>query len=236
MVDKFKGFSPDREQLTRIPDSFFTQLLVGIDDLNELKVTLYAFWHLEKTEGAFPYITRRDIHDDEALMEALGGGHQAHVNLASALSRAVARGSLLTAQADEHQLYFLNTPLGRSAIEAIENGHWEYGGQADFPIKLNIQKPSIFSIYENNIGMITQTMADKLKEAEKNYPFEWIEQAIDIAVVNNVRKWAYVEAILRNWQEEGRNDRTDQRRGRQAQEKYDPERYTKGKFSDFIKS
>lgn len=231
-MEKFQGFSPEREELTRIPDSFFSKLLGEIDDLNELKLTLYAFWRSEKIEGAALYISQQDFFDDPGLLDALGG----QAALTSALAKATARGTLLSARADDHQLYFLNDPRGQAAYNAVENGHWEYGGQADYPIKLNIQRPSIFSIYENNIGPITPIIADRLKEAEADFPLKWIEQAIDIAVTNNVRKWPYVEAILKNWREEGRNDRTDQRRGRQAEEKYDPERYTKGKFSDFIKS
>jgi DNA replication protein len=229
-VTPFKGFSPDREQLTRIPESFFTDLLAEIDDLDELKVVLYTFWRLDKTEEEAPYLTLQQFQDDKTLLKSLPGSVQ------TGLDKAVAHGSLLTTQADEHRLYFLNTPLGTAAVDAVENGHWEYGGRADSPIKLNIRRPNIFSIYENNIGPLTPIMADKLKEAEAQYPVEWIDQAIEIAVVNNVRKWPYIEAILRNWQEEGRNDRTDRRRGKKTQEKYDPERYTTGKFSDFIKS
>jgi DNA replication protein len=229
-VTPFKGFSPDQEQFTRIPDSFFTDLLVEIDDLDEIKVVLYAFWRLEQTEGAAPYVALQQLKEDKTLMEALQGTLQA------ALDKAVERGSLLTTQADQHRLYFLNTPLGTAAVEAVENGLWEYGGRTDSPIKLNIRRPNIFSVYENNIGPLTPIMADKLKEAEGQYPVEWIDQAIEIAVVNNVRKWPYIEAILRNWQEEGRNDRTDRRRGKKADQEYDPKRYTTGKFSDFIKS
>ena len=229
---EFKGFSPDREQLTRIPDSFFAQLLGAIDDLIELKLTLYTFWRLGKTEGDNAYILQKEFEADQDLIEALGGEE----NLSIALEKAVSRNSLLAAEADNHRLYFLNTPRGQAAIEAIKAGHWEYGGGSEFPIKLSVQRPNVFSIYENNIGAITPMMADKLKEAEEEFPVEWIEDAINIAVINNVRKWPYVEAILKNWQEEGKDDGTDQRRGKQAKEKYDPEKYTTGKFSGFIKS
>jgi DnaD/phage-associated family protein len=231
-MTKFKGFSPDREQLTRIPDSFFSQLLSDIDDLAELKLTMYAFWRFDKTEGDPPYILKKEFEADQDLIEALGGTER----LDQALDKAVTRNSLLAAQVDDHRLYFLNTPRGMAALEAIKAGHWEYGGGSEFPIKLSVLRPNVFSIYENNVGPITPMMAEKLKEAEEEYPVEWIEDAINIAVINNVRKWPYVEAILKNWQEEGRDDGTDQRRGKQAKEKYDPERYTTGKFSGFIKS
>jgi len=232
MTNIFNGFSPDREQFTRIPDSFFTQLLSKIDSLEELKLILYVFWRFGKTEGEYPYISKSDFLADETLVDAIGGESE----LTIALEKAVARTFLLTARADQHQLYFLNTPLGQSSIEALEAGHWEYGGSSEFPIKLSVHRPNVFNLYENNIGPITPMIAETLKESEEKYPAEWIEDAINIAVINNVRKWPYVEAILKNWQEEGKDDGTDQRRGKKAEEKYNPEKYTKGKFSGFIKS
>lgn len=233
-MTEFKGFSPDREEQTRIPAAFFTQLLSEIEDIYELKVTLYALWRIDKTEGPFPYVSRKNFFEDDILL--MGMGEQAAGNLVKGLSMAVERGTLLMTKVDDHELYFLNSPRGQDALQAIENGQWEYGEGSEFPIKLSIQRPNIFSIYEKNIGPITPIIADKLKESEEQYPVDWIEEAIKIAVTNNVRRWPYVEAILKNWQEEGRDDRTDQRRGKQIEEKYDPEKYTKGKFSDFIKS
>jgi DnaD/phage-associated family protein len=234
MVD-FKGFAPDREAVTRIPASFFTQLLAEIEDIYELKVTLYALWRLDKTEGPFPYVTKKHFLEDEVFMAGFGEKKQAGRNLTTGLALAVERGTLLTVDVQHHVLYFLNSPRGQAAVQAIENGQWEDGGVSEYPIKLNIQRTNIFSLYENNIGPITPMIADQLSESENDYPAEWIEQAIKIAVTNNVRRWPYVEAILKNWQEEGRDDRTDQRRGKKTEEKYDPEKYTKGKFSDFIK-
>jgi DNA replication protein DnaD len=61
-----------------------------------------------------------------------------------------------------------------------------------------------------------------LKEAEQTYPTDWIEDAMRIAVENNVRRWRYVQAILRSWQEEGRDD---QNRGNTEK---DRQRYLKG--------
>ena len=48
-------------------------------------------------------------------------------------------------------------------------------------------------------------MAEILKDAEINYPAAWIEEAIELAVQNNSRRWKYVEAILRKWKENGRD-------------------------------
>jgi len=61
------------------------------------------------------------------------------------------------------------------------------------------------ALYESNIGLITPIMAGTLKTALRTFPPAWIEQAIGLAVRNEVRRWTYVEGILANWQREGFN-------------------------------
>ncbi|MBA7703454.1 hypothetical protein ES703_112240 [subsurface metagenome] len=57
-----------------------------------------------------------------------------------------------------------------------------------------------------NFGIITPILSEKFKDFVENYrgPVEWIKDAFAEAVTHNVRKWAYVEAILDRWQQEGR--------------------------------
>lgn len=62
---------------------------------------------------------------------------------------------------------------------------------------------NIFQLYENNIGVMTKVMADKLKSAEQDYPLTWFEPAITIAVEHNARNWRYVQAILERWKTQG---------------------------------
>ena len=61
----------------------------------------------------------------------------------------------------------------------------------------------IFRLYESEIGPITPRIADLLRDASAEYPSEWFAPAIAEAVRNNVRRWAYVEAILKRWQVDG---------------------------------
>ena len=65
---------------------------------------------------------------------------------------------------------------------------------------------NIFSLYENNIGLISSLIADELKEAEKLYPASWIEDAFKVAVEMNKRNWRYIHAILKRWAAEGKDD------------------------------
>jgi DNA replication protein len=54
-----------------------------------------------------------------------------------------------------------------------------------------------------------------LRDAEQTYPVHWIEEAIEQAVENNVRKWRYVLAILERWRQEGKRDSGVDRRDTQ---------------------
>jgi DnaD/phage-associated family protein len=66
-------------------------------------------------------------------------------------------------------------------------------------------KPNIFKLYEENIGPLTPMLADILRDAEKSYPDAWVSNAFEIAVKNNHRSWAYVQGVLKKWQENGRD-------------------------------
>jgi DnaD/phage-associated family protein len=86
-------------------------------------------------------------------------------------------------------------------------------GVAESKLKIDIKKDinidsttgAIFKVYENNIGLMTPIMADKINDAIKTYQEDWIIDALKEAVANGVRKWSYVEAILDRWQKEGKN-------------------------------
>ncbi|MBN2499379.1 MAG: DnaD domain protein [Anaerolineales bacterium] len=233
-MTSFKGFPPGKIRFTPIPAPFFTELLPAIDDLGELKVTLYALWQLDRMEGSFRYLCSADFSEDTEFMQGLGADRDsAQTVLDNALERAVARGTLLavTLDLDERaqSFYFLNTARGQAAVKAIVDGKWQPSGDARYPIALGLEPPNIFRLFEENIGPITPLIADTLRDAEETYPLAWIEEAIQAAVEQNARSWKYIEAILERRQKEGRH-------GRQVQgdTQEDRRRYIEGKYSDFI--
>jgi DNA replication protein len=223
----FTGFPSGKIHLTPIPGSFFSELLPAIDHLGELKVTLYAFWFLDHLEAPVRYLTYQDFAEDEQLVRGLGGA-----SLTDSLERATQRGSLLKVEVNgnspDQTLFFLNTPRGRAAVQSIQAGTWRPDLTAHPPVSLDVERPNIFRLYEENIGPLTPLVADMLREAEQTYKTEWIEEAIRIAVQNNVRRWKYVDTILRSWQEEGRDGAN-----RRNPEK-DRRRYIEGEYADFI--
>jgi len=236
MSKGFAGFPAGQIRSTSIPSSFFSDLLPAIDHLGELKVTLYALWSLAHSEAEFPYLTRQQMIEDRLLMEGFDRSpSSAEEILDDSLERSVARGSLLKASLELEQgpqaLYFFNDPQGQAALSALENGSWRPSGEPEAPIELRIERPNIFNLYEQNIGPLTPMIAERLRDAEQTYPQSWIEDAIRIAVENNVRKWRYAEAILEDWLTSGKREREDRGDTEKARR-----RYRQGEFADFFDS
>jgi DnaD/phage-associated family protein len=71
------------------------------------------------------------------------------------------------------------------------------------------ERPNIFVLYEEHIGLLSPLVAETLTDAARDYPPGWIEDAFRLAAEANVRKWAYVRAILERWAREGRGDDVD---------------------------
>lgn len=71
-------------------------------------------------------------------------------------------------------------------------------------VQVQVERPNIFTLYEQNIGLLAPLIAEELKDAADHYPAEWIEAAFREAVQHNKRKWSYIHAILRRWETEGR--------------------------------
>ncbi len=208
-VHPFKGFPAGKTPSVQVPNAFFSQLLPLIDDLAELKLTVYCFWALQQREGKFRYVRLRDLLEDKIFLAGFDDDPaRAEQVLREALQAAVERGTLLhvvvpKAKGDEH-LYFMNTEKGRTAVEALEHGDWVPGTHSH-PVALVEERPNIFTLYEQNIGPLTPMLSDILRDAENTYPAAWIEEAMKIAVEGNKRSWRYVEAILRRWTVEGKN-------------------------------
>lgn len=71
-------------------------------------------------------------------------------------------------------------------------------------VQVQFDRPNIFVLYEQNIGLLTPLIADQLRDAADQYSQEWIEAAFREAVQYNKRSWKYISAILRRWETEGR--------------------------------
>jgi DNA replication protein len=205
----FNGFTSS-ETFTSVPDSFLRDLLAEIDDADELRATLHAIWRIEHMEGPVRFLRRADF-----------GGFAAGVD------KAVARGTLLKVQNEAGEFFCLNSPRGRLSVDAIQSGRFDPSNVQNAP---PIERSNIFKLYEENIGALTQLIADMLREAEKEYPNMWFEEAFEIAVARNVRNWKYIEAVLKRWKDKGKDERKDQQDAVK-----DFKRYGEGEFAEFFK-
>ncbi len=218
----FSGFPPGKVRSVSIPEPVFTELIPIVDDLAELKLTLHVLWRLGRQRGKVRYLRRADLASDPVLLSGLGDDPAKA--LSTALERAVERGTLLRAEIAigdrAEEIYFANTAKGRAAVEAIARGKWP--GELE-----SAARPNIFTLYEQNIGLLTPLIADELREAERDYPAEWIEEAFREAVSLNKRSWKYIRAILERWRSEGRGKG---KRTREAERR----RYIEGEYGEYI--
>jgi DnaD/phage-associated family protein len=214
----FKGFT-DSESFTQLPDTFFRKLLAEIEDAAELKVTLFFLWRVQHMEGPFRALCQTDFTEQDLGLSA--------EEAAAGLESAVQRGSLLKSEHDADVFYFLNSPRGRAAAEAFANGDWRESAKIiSAPV---VERPNVFKLYEENFGPLTPMLADALKDAEETYSDEWIAEAMEIALKNNVRNWKYVEAVLKRWREKGKHEGKDRQDAEKGSEKY-----TKSEFEEYL--
>lgn len=192
-----------------LPACFFSELLPAIDDLAELKLTIFCLTALQQKEGDYRLLRFDEFLADEPLMRGLAVIDEsltAGEALQRGLDKMLARGTLLMSEVHingEAKRYYTSADsAGRALQQRILAGEWR--PSANREIELLPARLSIFGLYEDNIGILTPMMVETLKEAEATYPPDWIEEAVRLAVEGNKRNWRYVRAILERWQQEGR--------------------------------
>lgn len=227
-MSPFKGFADGKTARVGIPAAFFSEVLPAIEDMQELKLTLWILRLLDAQDGPVQFVRWSDVLESKEMQ----GFYTAEVNVAkleTSLKAAVQRGVFLEATDKQGKLVFLNSPRGRAAVSALQKGSWQPGRDQVVTPLASSDRPNIFELYQANIGPLTPILAQTLEDAEKEYSAEWIEEAIKLAIKKNVRNWSYVEAILRSWKERGRGE-TDQRNNQE-----NPRRYIEGDLADYIK-
>jgi DnaD/phage-associated family protein len=224
-------------QFTPLPNLFFSRLLPQINDMGELKTTLCVLAALYHKRGYHRFVTYGELLANKSLMSSLGQTEEAADEvLRNALEMATKRGTIIHIVLDRNgegeDIYFLNTESDRQTIAKIQSGELRLPGlKVAQQAYIEQEQPDIFSLYEQNIGMLTPMIAEELREAEKLYPESWIRDAIKEAVNQNKRKWGYISAILERWSTEGRGDGTYRRDLKKA----DPDKYVKGKYGHMVR-
>lgn len=236
MTTSFNGF-PAGGKSTPVPNLFLTQLMPQIKDIAELKTTLHIFWIIYHKRGFPRFVTLTELLSDAALMSGIDDKTKLPSEvIRRALDLAIQRGTILhlTLQKDSQteEVYFLNTPTDRRVVADLKQGKFELSGlKFTKEPEVSTQLPNIFSLYEQNIGMLTPMIAEELREAERLYPEEWIQDAIKEAVNSNKRNWKYIIRILERWTTEGKNGKP----GRYFKKETDPDKYIRGRYGHLVK-
>ena len=221
----FSGFAAGTQSSVPLPEQFFTSLLPEIEDQAELKVTLHLFWLLSQKRGAPRCASERELAADPVLRRSLrrkGDPRPPEERLRAGLELAVARGTLLRVRLrlDEELVswYFFNTEPSRRAVTQLQAGEMAAerllrlegpvadgaGAAENEMVAVELERPNIFTLYEQNIGLLLPMIAEELKDAADRYPEEWVIEAFSQAVEQNKRNWCYIRAILRRWETEGK--------------------------------
>ena len=236
-MKRFNGF-PARMEFTSIPNVFFSSLLPQINDMAELKTTLHVLGLLYRKKGYPRFVSYNELLGNNSLVNSLKGAAEPPDKvLRNALKMAAERGTVIHMVLDRdgksEDVYFLNTEDNRQTVAKIQNGELRLSGlKAPGQAYVAAEElPDIFTLYEQNIGMLTPMIAEELREAEKLYPENWIRDAIKEAINHSKRKWSYIAAILEHWSVEGKDSGTYRR----DFEKTDPDKYIKGKYGHMVR-
>src|SRR5690242_8021904 len=225
----FTGFPSGKNPFVPLPETFFSAVLPEIEDLGELKVVLHLFWRLYQKEGSPRCASDRELLADPLLRRTLrrqGDPRPIEERLRAALEHAQASGILLRVRVrvdgEVVSWYFFNTDRSRRAVSRLQRGELSPealldaegpagqspGGESDVgaihALTVEVDRPNIFTLYEQNVGLLLPLVAEELREAGERYPREWVEEAFRLAVQQNKRKWSYIRAILHRWEIEGK--------------------------------
>jgi DnaD/phage-associated family protein len=230
-MNGFSGF-PARMEYTPVPDYFLNNVMPEITDAAELKLTLHLFRLLYYKKGSPKFVSFNELAGDAGLMASMQEqDRDAQEILRAALKSAVQRKTILHAADD---IYLLNTEANREAAANMMEGAVPLPGMGirrAAPEILTEKQPNIFTVYEENIGLLTPMIAEELRDAEKTYPEVWIKDAIKEAVNAGKRNWRYISAILERWKTEGKSDGTHLK----DYKKSDPDKFIKGKYGHAVK-
>ena len=236
--EAFSGF-PERTEVTPIPTLFLTGLMPNIKDISELKVLLHIFRLLSRRRGYPHFVTLAELSHDSILINGIAVDNikSADVVIGHALDLAVQQGILLHLKINKdgifEDIYLLNSENEKKAIEKIQRGELVLSGitSLEYEVMDKASFPDIFSLYEQNIGILTPLIAEELQEAEKRYPADWIESAFKEAVLQQKRNWKYIARILERWSVEGKDNG---KLRRNIKKEDDPDRYIKGKYGHMV--
>ena len=230
-----------------VPESLLTNLAAEISEIEELQVVLAIFRIVQAQGGAGHPIAENDIERDQWLRRALrivGSPKAPTERIGKGLALAAGRGTLLRfttrVQSESRVWYYVNTVENQNRLSQMVAGSTDPVDElrlGDIVPVIEIERPNVFRLYEQNIGLLTPLIAERIVGALERYPAAWIEEALGEAVAYNRRNWRYIAKILDNWAVAGRGDsaheaKTYEENRRRDANILDPDQYRDGRHLD----
>lgn len=244
MTRQFGGFLVNTEPAIGIPRAFLTDVLPRLHDAAEIHVTLAVFRLASEAGGIEQPVAEQAIRGDSAVRSALrvqGSPREPDSRIRTGLDLATGRATLLQFASEtsgsRQVWYYVNTPANTGLVAAMARGTMSPPPAVwtgDSVPTIVPERPNVFRLYEQNVGMLTPLLADHLIDALERFPSEWIEEAVMEAVSYNKRSWRYIQRILEQWEAHGRatdfsQDNTNETHRRSHEDHLDPNQYRDGR-------
>lgn len=107
-------------------------------------------------------------------------------------------------QSDSRQDDDLLKSNSRAGLDEVTVKQREVKQREEPPAGSDLAFAQVCSVYEQNVGMLTKIISDKLADDVATYSAPWVTEAIGIAVTAEKRDLRYVEGILSKWKHEGK--------------------------------
>lgn len=199
-----EGFS-DKTKYLGLPVTIFSEIIEKIENITDFKILLRLIYLTQTKKGKFQFCTIDELLADRILMRTLQKTYPQSDKkeiIEKSFNQLIKLELIIkiSQKSDNEKAYFLNTKFNRSVVNKFSNHSME---KLD-PWEGDEFVSNIFALYEQNISTLTPIIAEKLREAEENYPPDWIHEAFTEAVKNNKRNWAYISSILTKWNIQGK--------------------------------
>jgi DnaD/phage-associated family protein len=197
------------ELLASIDASLLDAILARAHDLAEVKVVLQIARLTAVQDTPRVPLERLLRPESVRVVVGLDSPEPAEDRVLRAIEQAVGDGLLyridVRDSAKQRAFLLLASRANRDLLDRLRAG--DAGAEVALSLpagnEIALHRPNAFSLYERHIGPLTPLIAAHLREAERAYPREWLEEAILQSAEYSARSWRYIEAILERWEAEG---------------------------------
>ena len=191
------GGFPAGVAFTPVPSPLLGELLERLDNVDELRIVLRAIWLLSKKPASARFATTEELCGDSTVAVMLGAyGDELAVKVAKGLDAATGKGIFLRIEGEGGSAFALNTePMRRQR----DQGNLRPAAHRSEPVaapKFDVGSDAVAAAYEENIGIITPVVGEKLRDLLNNYEEKEVLGAIAAAALKGARSMRFIEVVL----------------------------------------